>query len=372
MYGWHISITICTTTQEADTLITPMLRHMEQNRCRWHFVKEDDPLKYSVLLNDFFKEVHGYRLLNLDHYTEWIKPRGWCHKVILQMEQLNYCKHLRGVEPPPEDVERPSESTLHSHRAAYEAAKQSETSKLVKKAKAALLETLVLHGLEEEYNYIVVGEKGEPPNIPDTVPMEIGGEVGATARYEGRDAPSTRKHVSWEEQVQMRDDEEQASKEASKRKLPPLPLRSTASTSTAAPPTDDEGFIKLQGRKSRDKRPRDPSKDPALRRRPSKASHSPLPFPLRSEAERVANVHTLFESVANETRPSSPWVYDCLMDYYPRRAKEWMVYFSNVLYLAIAGFHLTCGCTATGMCSPVLPQIVEAELPPLDTYLHEH
>ena len=86
----------------------------------------------------------------------------------------------------------------------------------------------------------------------------------------------------------------------------------------------------------------------------------------------MAYVHTLFELVANETRPSSPWVYDCLVKYYPHWAKEQMVYLSNVLCLVIAEFHLTCGCTATGMCSPVLPQIVEEELPPLDAYLHEH
>ena len=279
----------------------------------------------------------------------------------------------QGVEPPPEDVERPSESTLHSYWAAYEAAKQSEISKNIKKAKATLLKTLVLHGLEEEYNYIVGGEKGEPPNIPDMVPMEIGGEVGAAASYGGGDAPSTHKHVLWEEQVQMRDDEEeQASKEAPKRKLPPPPQRSTTSTSTAAPPMDDDGFITVQGRKSHDKRPRDPSKDPAPRKRPSKASCLPLPFLLRSEAKTVANMHTLFELVTNETRPSSLWVYDHLMDYYPRWAKEQMVYFSNVLCLVIAEFHLTCGCTATGMCSPVLPQIVEAELSLLDVYLYEH
>ena len=29
-------------------------------------------------------------------------------------------------------------------------------------------------------------------------------------------------------------------------------------------------------------------------------------------------------------------------------------------------------CTAFGMCSPVLPQTVEAELPPLDMYLHDY
>ena len=46
------------------------------------------------------------------------------------------------------------------------------------------------------------------------------------------------------------------------------------------------------------------------------------------------------------------------------------MYFSNVLCLGIAEFHLTSGCTPTGMCSPVLPQVVEAELSPLEMYLH--
>ena len=132
-YGWHISITINSTAQEADSLIAPMLRHMERNRPRWYFVKEDDPLWYSVLLNDFYEEVHGYYLHNLDYYTEWIKLRGWCHKVVLQREQLNYCKHFQGIEPLPDDVERPNESTLCSHQAAYEAAKQSGGSKQVKR-----------------------------------------------------------------------------------------------------------------------------------------------------------------------------------------------------------------------------------------------
>ena len=103
---------------------------------------------------------------------------------------LNYCKHLQGVEPPPDNVERPSESTLCSHWAAYEAAKQSRGGKQIKKTKATLLEFLVLHGLEDEYNYIVGGEKGEPPNTPDTVPMEIGVEADTTASHGGRDTLS--------------------------------------------------------------------------------------------------------------------------------------------------------------------------------------
>ena len=65
-YLFHISVTIDVTAEEAEALTTPVTRHMEWSRCRWHFVKEDDPLQYSVLLNDFYEEVHGYRLNHLD------------------------------------------------------------------------------------------------------------------------------------------------------------------------------------------------------------------------------------------------------------------------------------------------------------------
>ena len=111
-YLYHISVMQELITEEAEALIAPVTRHMEQNRARWHFIKEEDPLRYSVLLNDLFEEVHGYLLEYLDQYTEWIKPQGRCHKVILEKEQLDYCAHLTGAEPPLNDVEQPSEATL--------------------------------------------------------------------------------------------------------------------------------------------------------------------------------------------------------------------------------------------------------------------
>ena len=157
---YHISVTLDITAEEAEALTAPVTRHMEWNRSWWHFVKEEDSLQYSVLLNDLYDEVHGYRLQYLDYYTEWIKPRGWCHKVILKREQLNYCTHLMGVEPPPDDVEQPSESTLRSHRAAYEAAKWGGSGKTFKRAQSTLLETLKIHGLEDEYCYILGGKRG--------------------------------------------------------------------------------------------------------------------------------------------------------------------------------------------------------------------
>ena len=81
-------------------------------------------------------------------------------------------------------------------------------------------------------------------------------------------------------------------------------------------------------------------------------------------------MYTLF-SALNQTTPLSKWVYDHLKTYFPHKSEEQLVYFSNVLCLSIAEFHLTSGCTPLGMCSPVLPPVVEAELHPLEMYLHD-
>ena len=203
--------------------------------------------------------------------------------------------------------------------------------------------------------------------------MEVGGEGETAVNQGGGDAPLGLRKASWEEQVQA--EEEQRLEDNPQRKLPPPPPQSLASASITtplvAPSTSAGGFITVQGRKSRDKRPRDPSKDPTPQRRPSKASQSPLPFPLKNEAERVASIHTLFEVAVGQNKPSSRWVYDCLKKFFPHKTKEQLVYFSNVLCITLPEFHLTSTCYPLGMCALVLPPVVEAELPPLENYLHE-
>ena len=82
-------------------------------------------------------------------------------------------------------------------------------------------------------------------------------------------------------------------------------------------------------------------------------------------------MHTIFEAALSQDRPSSEWVYDRLEKFFPHKTTEQLVYFSNVLCLSISEFHLTSACSPPGMCVPVLPPVVEAELPPLENYLHE-
>ena len=82
-------------------------------------------------------------------------------------------------------------------------------------------------------------------------------------------------------------------------------------------------------------------------------------------------MHTIFEVALSQDRPSSEWVYDRLKEFFPHKTMKQLVYFSNVLCLSISEFHLTSLCSPPGMCAPVLLPVVEAELPPLENYLHE-
>ena len=71
-----------------------------------------------------------------------------------------------------------------------------------------------------------------------------------------------------------------------------------------------------------------------------------------------------------QNRPLSMLVYDRFEKFFPRKTQEQLVYFSNVLWISISEFHVTSTCSPLGMCTPVLPPVVEAELPPLENYLH--
>ena len=49
--------------------------------------------------------------------------------MVLDNEELNSCPHLRNALPPPPGVDRPSDSTLRSHKHSYEQALASGSEK---------------------------------------------------------------------------------------------------------------------------------------------------------------------------------------------------------------------------------------------------
>ena len=63
------------TAEEADKLITPVLDHMWHNRARWYWLKEDNPVEFSRLLNDLFQEIHNRRIPGTGHLCK--VDQGW-------------------------------------------------------------------------------------------------------------------------------------------------------------------------------------------------------------------------------------------------------------------------------------------------------
>ena len=179
------------TPQEAEEIIEPVLEYMEDNRVQWYHPKENDPVNFGRLLNNFFEGIRGYRLQGLDTYVKWIKAGGWYHKMVIENEQVNQVPHLRYASPPPERVDRPTDSTLRSHQDSFERAVANGSDKMIARWRRTYSEMLRLHGRIAEANRVdlqpTTGQATSTPapgvrtpNPPptqgtssQTVPMEV-------------------------------------------------------------------------------------------------------------------------------------------------------------------------------------------------------
>ena len=140
------------SAEEAEKLITPVLDHMWRSRAWWYWLKEDNPVEFSRLLNDLFQEIHNRRIPGMDSYVKWIKPGSWYHRSVLKREELNRCPHLQYAPHPPPNVTRPSDATLRSYKATFE--KSLKTKKQILKNKWIYAATLWLHGRTAEADEI--------------------------------------------------------------------------------------------------------------------------------------------------------------------------------------------------------------------------
>ena len=61
------------TPMEAEEIIEPVLEYMENHRVLWYYPKENDPVNFGRLLNNFFEK------------GLWIPPQGT--RYLCQMDQ---------------------------------------------------------------------------------------------------------------------------------------------------------------------------------------------------------------------------------------------------------------------------------------------
>ena len=369
------------SAEEAEKLITPVLDHMWRSRARWYWLKEDNPVEFSRLLNDLFQEIHNRRIPGMDSYVRWIKPGSWYHRSVLEREELNRCPHLQYAPHLPPNVTRPSDATLRSYRAAFE--KSLKTKKQILKNRRIYAATLRLHGRTAEADEIdpprptsvapTPTPAPAPPRSQQSVPMEVdrrespptsGSRSTATNRSLPQD--QTRQSERSEELVYSR-----AGGDATSRPTSNLSWGDQMSADKGAGAAAEPGEWQTARSKS-SKRRRDPSSDHPQQQRLRKESRSPQPFPLRSRhEERVSQVLQLYEAAGQLERASCRWVRKIVKSRYPKKTLKEIVYITNVVVTMISEFHLTSSCLSEKQCCPVVPPFMEDELPLLEEYVSE-
>ena len=369
------------TAEEADRLITPVLDHMWHSRARWYWLKEDNPVEFSRLLNDLFQEVHNRRIPGLDTYVRWIKPGSWYHRSVLKREELNRYPHLQHAPQPPPNVTRPSDATLRSYRTAYE--KSLRTKKQVLKNRRIYAATLRLHGRTTEVNEIdpphltsatsALTPAPTPSRSQQTVPMEV--DRRESPSTSGPCSTTTNRSLPWDQTRQSERLEElvysQAGGDATSRPTSNVSWGDQMSAEEGASATAESDEWQTARSKS-SKRRRDHSSDHHQQHRLQKEARSQQPFPLRSHyEERVAQVLQLYEAAGQLEWVSCRWVRKIVKSRFPKKTLKEIVYITNVVVIMISEFHLTSSCQPKKHCHPVVPPFIEDELPPVEEYLSE-
>ena len=383
------------TPLEAEEIIEPVLEYMEDHRVLWYYPKENDPVNFGCLLNNFFERVRGYRLKGLDTYVKWIKVRGWYHKMVIDNGQLNQVPHLRYATPPPERVDRPTESTLRSHRDSFERAIASGLDRTIARWRKTYSETLRLHGMIAEANWVdprpTAGQAistSSPgvrtPNPPpargtssQTVPMEVerqrdeGRPTPPQSQCDSRptDPPSTAPQlVGGPDRVSGRAEERRAGGGGDADSSPRCTVSWAEQMSEEEASQQEARWLEVRNR--RQKRPRDPVDERQQQMTQlRKEAWSPQPFPLRKYEERAAATHKLFEAAGQLPDASCYWIKYIVMDHYPQKSTREIIYITNIIVVMISEFHLTSTCVPVGHCRIIVPSFIEDDLPPEEEYL---
>ena len=101
----------------------------------------------------------------------------------------------------------------------------------------------------------------------------------------------------------------------------------------------------------------------------TKSSAKATPFPIASQATREEGAHAIFGYVrgisACPNNIATPALRAAFPDWDDRKITTW----SNQLLCSILEYHLACITRGTKYCAPLLPEEIEAKLPPLADYL---
>ena len=98
-------------------------------------------------LTELVKKLSGLVLKEMKRYTLWIKPGSFYHLRVYQLKRLKDCPNLVNLDPPKQDLEPPSMTSLRTHESTFEAAKKNPEidPEAFRKARDRFSDALRLH-----------------------------------------------------------------------------------------------------------------------------------------------------------------------------------------------------------------------------------
>ena len=104
------------------------------------------PLVHGLI--ELVRRFSNIILKEMKEYSLWIKADSFYHLRVWKLKKLWECPHLQNLDPPRQDLEPPSITSLKTHEATFEVAKKNPEiePKAFRRARDKYVEALQLHG----------------------------------------------------------------------------------------------------------------------------------------------------------------------------------------------------------------------------------
>ena len=309
--------------------------HMHTAKDEWVDIKELTPLQFMPYVQTWFQTTTGIYLRDLDQLVKWIRASGYYHWKVADLGQLHLCPHLKGKKVPKGPLMQPSiRKKMLTKRAEERARKAAEAASRPRRDK------LATQGTQQRPN---AGKSQQGSSTDKTqqssssrevcLSSSTGPTLPSSALKKTQESPVEAMDVGgsgdsrpWEERVQEAD-------QSAKRRC-----RNSGEAVLVTPLT-------------------------------TKSLTKATPFPIASRAAREEGAHAIFGYVkgisACPDNIATLALRAAFPDWDDRKISTW----SNQLLCSILEYQLACITRGTKYCAPLLPEEIEAKLPPLADYL---
>ena len=309
--------------------------HMHTAKDEWVDIKELTPLQFMPYVQRWFQTTTGIHLRDLDRLVEWIRASGYYHWKVANLGQLHLCPHLRGQKVPKGPLVRPSiRKKMLAKRAAERARKAAEAASRPRRDKPAT------QGTQQRSN----ARKSQQGSSTDKTQQSSSSREVRPSSSTGRTLPSSTSKKTQESPVEAMDIGGSGDSRPWEERV-----------------QEADQSAKRRHGNSGEAVPATPST--------TKSSAKATPFPIASRVTREEGAHAIFGYVKGISACPDNIATRALRAAFPDWDDRKITTWSNQLLYSISEYQLACVTRGAKYCAPLLPEEIEAKLPPLADYL---